>query len=156
MGERGPAPKRSDQRRRVNEPITGPVETGDLGEVERRPPKEDWHDIAYHWYESLTKSGQSEWYTSTDWDVAYALAESMSREFAPQRVKVGEDRYEMMELPIKAQSLQAWFKGFASLLCTEGDRRRAAIELQQRKTKAADEKGPSNVTSIGVARDRSG
>lgn len=133
-GERGPVPKRSDQRRRRNQPEAGePAVAPGAAEVEQPDPDESWHPVALAWYRSLGESGQSHFYQPSDWHTAYLLAESMSRELKPQPLVVGEgedQRVEMVTLPPKAGSLTAWLKGMSVLLVSEGDRRRAGVELQ--------------------------
>jgi hypothetical protein len=132
MGERGPVPKRSNQRRRVNkdsEPQTAPA-----GEAPSVPePIESWHPIAKGWYESLAVSGQSAFYEASDWATAVLVAESISRELKPQVVGVMEETGEPVfaVVPMKGAALSAYLKAMSSLLVTEGDRRRAQLELQR-------------------------
>lgn len=132
MGDRGPVPKRSDQRRRRNktEPVAKAPSSGGA-----KPPPADakWHPVAKRWFQSLEKSGQSRFYEESDWATAYLLAESISRELHPQPMVVGRGEHaeiEMVSLPPKGASLAAWLKAMSSLLVTEGDRRRARLELE--------------------------
>lgn len=131
----GPPPKRSDQRRRTNTPAAGEVTVAPAGEVPEIPDADPtWNPVAARWFESLKVSGQHVFYEASDWMTAYAVAESMSREFEPQPLVVGtgkDAKVEMHRMAPKAASLAAWLKGAASLLATEGDRRRAALELQR-------------------------
>ncbi|MGL4300279.1 MAG: hypothetical protein ACRCW4_14520 [Candidatus Neomicrothrix subdominans] len=93
-----------------------------------------WHPVARIWYDSLGRSGQSQFYTSSDWATAYLLAESMSRELHPQPIVVGRGPdavIEMHAVPPKGASLAAWLKGMAALMTTEGERRRARLELER-------------------------
>ena len=135
MGARGPVPKPDGQRRRRNKPVGGPAEKASAGGEPIVPdPDEGWHKVARIVWDSLASSGQAQFYTSSDWATAYALCESMSREFKPQpmRVGVGDDaRVEMVELPPKGASLAAWSKTMGQLMMTEGDRRRARLELEK-------------------------
>lgn len=124
------------------------------------PPADDgWHKVARLWYDSLGQSGQSQFYTSSDWATAYALAESMSREFKPQPMLIGKGddaRWEMVELPPKGASLAAWLKGMAALMTTEGERRRARLELEKPKS-AGDAGGAGgSVSWLDAARRSSG
>lgn len=138
MGEKGPPPKRSDQRRRTNAPET-PIDRADGGEVVIPDPDEEWHPIARMMWDALGTSGQSVFYESTDWSLAFALCESMSREFKPQVVGSsvvevdGEKIREPIwaEVPPKAAALASWSKMTTSLLVAEGDRRRAGLELNR-------------------------
>jgi hypothetical protein len=133
-GAGGPPPKRESQRRRVNKPEV-PIESAYAGEPPVVPPADpSWHPIAAMMWEALPKSGQSAFYTSTDWAAAFALCESMSREFKPQPMVVGSGKdaqVEMVSLPPKAASLSAWAKIMSGLLVTEGDRRRVRLELER-------------------------
>lgn len=158
MGKRGPTPKRSDQRRRTNTPVAGEPTTAD-GADEVPVPEGDpeWHPVALRWFESLSGSGQSVFYEPSDWGLAYVLAESISRELKPQpmTVGVGEDaHFEMVSLPPKGASLAAWLKGMTALLATEGDRRRASIELQRPKPGVGEEEGGGNVSHLDDVRLR--
>jgi hypothetical protein len=91
----------------------------------------EWHKVAKDWYNSLKKSGQSKFYEPSDWAYAYFLADQMSyyQEGGPK------GRSSMM--------LTAILGGMTSLLMTEGDRRRARIELE--RGKPADEKSAAEL-----------
>jgi len=133
MGERGPAPKRADQRRRHTKASDQPDKLEIEGSVEAPDVDENWHAVAKRWYESLADSGQSHYYEPSDWAMAYMLAESMSRDLEPQVVAVPEKTGEPVyaKVPMKGASLAAYLKGMTSLLVSEADRRRANIELQR-------------------------
>ena len=155
MGERGPTPKRSEQRRRANKPAQEATKAPGAGSVVRPVADPDWHPVATAWFESLGASGQSHFYEPSDWATAVVLAESISRELHPQPVVVGsgKDAYvEMQSLPPKAASIAAWLKGMTALLATEGDRRRAALELQRPKPRGEEASG--DVSWIDDARQR--
>jgi hypothetical protein len=139
-GAGGPVPKRADQRRRANEPDV-PVVSAPAFKAEPPDADPDWHPVAKRWFESLARSGQAAFYEESDWLTAVVLAESMSREFEPQPMMVGKGEdahFEMVKLPPKSASISAWIKGFTSLLATEGDRRRARIELEAPKVEETD------------------
>jgi hypothetical protein len=119
MGERGPIPKRSTQRRRrnkTNDPeivqITSPKA------VVAPEPDPNWHPIAASWFASLTGSGQSQFYEPSDWQTARFVAEVMSRSL---RVAGKPSGY----------LITAVMSAMGELLCTEGARRRARIELER-------------------------
>lgn len=123
MGTRGPIPKRSEERRRRNKdddpaPVKaasgGPVDVPDLPE-----PDPNWHEIATDWYLSLRESGQAAFYQPSDWAVARYVAELMSRGLSSDR-------------PPNGQYVAALNSAMANLLTTEGDRRRARIELERK------------------------
>ena len=129
----GPAPKRSDQRRRRNatagEERMAAATPGEA--IPADPPDAgEWSYGITQWYESLANSGQSAWYSATDWSSAWLMAETMNSELA--------------EGPLKAATVANWLKLNAALLATEGDRRRAAVELRLPEP----EQGPADVTDI--------
>lgn len=137
MGSRGPVPKRSTQRRRRNKE-SEPEKVDTASAVGVVPPAdEDWHPIAKRWYESLAGSGQSTFYEPSDWATAVVIAESMSRELKPQVVGMKTDENGAQTepafavVPMKGASLAAYLKAMTALLVTEGDRRRAGVELQR-------------------------
>jgi len=150
MGTRGPVPKRSDQRRRANKPTSGEVSKAPAAAVVPVPETaEEWHPVAQRWFDSLAESGQSRFYEPSDWATAYLVAESISRDLNPQFVGVtagdsSEPIYEV--IPLKGASLSAYLKAFGNLLTTEGDRRRASIELQREQSVDADE--DASVTAL--------
>lgn len=140
MGERGPPPKRSNERRRRNKG-SKPTE-GKAAPVVKRPAvARDWHPIAKRWFNSLADSGQSKFYEPSDWAMAYVVAESISRDLKPQVVavpeKTGEPVFE--KVPMKGASLSAYLKAMTSLMVSEGDRRRAGIELTRPDANASEE-----------------
>lgn len=155
MGQRGPVPKRSTQRRRRNQtPEVDKVEAGK--KVDAPKPNSRWHPVAKRWFSSLAESGQATFYEPSDWATAYLIAESISRELKPQPmlVKKGDGtEIEMVHLPPKGASLAAWLKGMSSLLVTEGDRRRAQVELQ-RAAADDDEEATAGVSEIDEFRRR--
>lgn len=156
MGERGPTPKRADQRRRhtkeSEQPDTVPVE----GEVKAPSADENWHAVAKLWYESLADSGQSTYYEPSDWAMAFVLAESMSRDLNPQVIAVPERTGEPVEatIPMKGASLSAYLKGMTALLVSEGDRRRAQIELQRTRPPDPADEEKATVVSLHAVRER--
>lgn len=156
-GRGGPPPKRSSQRRRQNKPAGGEIDRAP-GAAEVPVPKANskWHPVAKRWFESLAASGQSVFYEPSDWATAELIAESMSRDLKPQVVGVNEDTGEpvMAVIPLKGASLAGYLKAFAALLVTEGDRRRARIELERPKSGASE--GAANVSWLNEARRSAG
>ena len=132
----GPPPKRSDQRRRRNK--AEPVEKA-FGQVAKPPSApRGWHPVARRWFSSLKASGQSQFYEASDWATAFVVAEDMSRAFHA-------------EGPVGGAAMAAWLRAMASLMVTEGDRRRVRLELQAPDA-AAD--ADAEVASIHAFRDR--
>lgn len=155
MGTGGPAPKRSDQRRRRNEPEGGPVRKAPAGDEPEIPePDKNWHPIAKRWFDGLAKSGQTAFYEQSDWDTAYLIAESLSRDLKPQVIGMNPETGKPVRatIPLKGASLSAYLKSFTDLLMTETARRRAGIELQRAGKEDCEEAG--DVSWIDDARRR--
>lgn len=181
-GERGPLPKRTEERRRRNKPdrpvdrvavggdiddlfgdeiadpavenrIAAPLAGGPVPIPEANP---EWHEVAVRIYESLPVSGQSIFFEPSDWASAYLICESISRDLSPQKVNVashGEPpEYEEIVQPMKGANLAAYLKGLSGLGMTEGDRRRMSIELTRVDKKLVGDL-PEGVTDIATARE---
>jgi hypothetical protein len=138
MGAHGPIPKRSEERRRRNKddgvavaqvPSGPPPDLPDLPE-----PDGHWHSIAVDWYMSLRESGQAVFYQPSDWAMARYAAELMSRLLSADKDKMPN-----------GQAVAALDSVMARLLTTEGDRRRARIELER---KPPAQQTPASVTAI--------
>lgn len=158
----GPAPKKDAERRRRNKPDGIQTEVVNLderiaGEVQIPiPPTKlvdlhdesgektgeqveafTWHEIALEAYQSLSRSGQAIWMEPSDWATALALCEMLSRELKPKPIVIqigeGETEIQWVSQPVNGAVMNAFLKGWASLMATEGDRRRLRIELERRK-----------------------
>jgi hypothetical protein len=143
MGSRGPVPKRHAER--LGHRAKGEKKPEQATVLARRvpaPPADpDWHPYAAAWFNSLASSGQSVFYEPSDWTTAYILAEQVSRELKPKVVGIDQKfgRAIIEEAPISGPSLNAFLKGITSLLGTEGDRRRAQLELSRQGEDAQEE-----------------
>ncbi|WP_234315017.1 hypothetical protein [Streptomyces sp. NRRL F-5135] len=84
-------------------------------------PSPLWDPIATDWYLSLRESGQAAFYEPSDWAVARYAAELMSRVL------------DCSERGPNGQLVAALNSVMSSLLTTEGDRRRARMELERKK-----------------------
>ncbi|WP_225448343.1 hypothetical protein [Streptacidiphilus sp. P02-A3a] len=134
----GPVPKRSDQRRRRNTDDGPALVKAPAAKAPAIPRADaDWHPIARRWYDSLRKSGQAQFYESSDWMTAVYLAEAMSR-------NLGQTKF-------SAQLFQSVMAGMTDLLTTEGARRRARVELQ-REDAADDPREAARVTLMDAYR----
>lgn len=137
MGARGPIGKRSEERmghRSKNEkdsvtkaPSGAPVGLPDLPDADPL-----WHPIAADWYLSLRESGQAAFYQPSDWAVARYAADLMSKVLMSERGPNG-------------QLVAALNSVMSSLLTTEGDRRRARMELERKKSAP---QGGAKVTAL--------
>lgn len=116
-----------------------------------------WHPIAVDAYLSLTKSGQSIFMEPSDWATAVVLCEMVSRELKPKPIVVpqGEEGSEVQWViqPVNGAVMNAFLKGWASLMATEGDRRRLRIELERKKATDAALAGDNVVVPISKTRD---
>jgi hypothetical protein len=149
-GRGGPVPKRSNQRHghRGQAAVAAIDRAPAAARVEVPAAHEDWHPIARRWFESLADSGQAFFYEPSDWATAYLIAESISRDLNPQFVGISEKTGEPIieKIPMKGASLAAYLKAMTALLVTEGDRRRARVELERPQGDDADEQ--AGVTAI--------
>lgn len=149
----GPVPKRSNQRRRRNKPDV-PIDTA-LGAADVEIPEADpdWHHVATRWYEALARSAQSFYYEPSDWAYAYVQAESLSRDLKEQFVGISEvtGRPITAIVPINGARMNAFLKANTALMATEGDRRRARLEIERPKSTNEGD----NVAWLDQARRRS-
>ena len=116
MGTRGPVPKRSSERRRRNK--DSQVESVVyVGSVEVPPAEGHWHPIAVGWYESLSESGQSQFFEPSDWAQARFVAEAMTKNLESSR--------------FSSELFKAILAGMADLLTSEAARRRVRLEIER-------------------------
>lgn len=155
MGSRGPVGKRSDQKlgHRAKSETENVTKAPAAPTVSPLEPDEEWHPVARQWFDSLAASGQSRFYEPSDWATAYLIAESMTRDLKPQFVgfaQTGRDttEAEFQTIPLKGASLAAYLKAMGNLLVTEGDRRRAQLELQRTHEVDADEQAADEATNV--------
>lgn len=129
MGQRGPVPnhsgdlarprsrKGSDQQE-VTKGLARPYEIPE--------PDANWHPIAKMLWDSLSTSGQSDFYQQSDWAFAYSVCEDLSFYKQPS---ISKDGYEYHKR--SGQMLATIYSAMERLLVTEGDRRRVRIELAE-------------------------
>jgi len=130
MGSRGPAPKRSVERRRRNRVdvesvvVAGPVEQPELlGEHS---------DVAVRFWEALGESGQAVFYEPSDWAFA-------------ELVVLAIDSFVAKPSAMMLSSINSMM---SSLLVSEADRRRVRVELER------GEGEPGEVTDLAEVRAR--
>lgn len=158
-GITGPPPKRSGERRRRNKDVIE-IETVDLAEIttlEVEIPKADpeWCDMVKRFYTSFARSGQALFYEPSDWMTIYTVMDQIDRLLAPQPIKIGQGedaRVEFHTVPMQGGQLTAILKALASVLATEGDRRRLRMEIEREKQKTPQTNADATVTDISTAR----
>lgn len=149
---RGPIPKRSEDRIRRNKPAAAEGITHGVARKATKPAADkNWHPIAKRLYTSLGKSGQSDFYQSSDWALAHSICDDLSRykkaEDAAEAAAARADEWYSLSpeerkergLPDKpphvpkggsAMKLGSIYEALSRLMVTEGDRRRLRLELQ--------------------------
>ena len=141
MGTRGPAPARSDQKRRRNKPETPVEQVEQDGAVEVPAADESWHPKASAWYAALEQSGQARYYEPSDWQTAQIAAETLHRFLTDEKPN--------------AQLLAQFNAMQAALMVTEGARRRVGVEVVRRQGDASSQKpAGDNVTRMDERRKR--
>lgn len=140
----GPAPKRSAERRRTNTPAAGDPRVLDVAALpddlpfpikrEVEPPAVDagWDPLVRELWASFHASGSAMFWEPSDWHIAKLFCESLSRDLDEQVVGVtpmGEAIY--ARIPLKGASLNAYAKIAGMLMLTEGDRRKAGLEIKR-------------------------
>ena len=117
MGERGPAPKRNQDRVRRHRDGRN-IEAVRHGRVAVPRGEADWNPHAKKWYGSLKRSAQSAFYEPSDWATAKIVAQEISDYF-------GLDP----NLRRPAQ-MTAILKGMDSVMSTHQSRLRSRVEVQ--------------------------
>jgi len=147
----GPVPKRSEERRRRNARTEAGASTEvekleAPGSVDAPEPDEDWHPIALGLYRSVEDSAFRRFYEPSDWMVLFLTCESLSRDLGEQVVGITEQGDVVRDtIPLKGASLTAYSRVFASLLLTDGDRRKLRLEIDRRDALEALEKALPDV-----------
>lgn len=128
----GPVPKRADSRTRRNKPENEggvALTKGTMRDVTKVPAaRTEWDPKVKAWYQSIAKSGQSDFFQLSDYEQARILGDVLN------------DYY----IRPSAMLMQAFLSGCTSLGMMEGDRRRMRIELEQVKETTK----PASVTAI--------
>ena len=130
---RGPIPKRSDQRRRVNA-VEGLEQAPGAAKVRIPAADKGWHPIARDWYRSLRSSGQASYYEPSDWQTARLLADQMSRLLYADE--------------LNASLLNAIIQASRDLMTTEGQRRRLRLELTREQAEPVADPAAESIASV--------
>lgn len=116
----GPVPKRTSERRRRNKPVI-PVDTVTLDETVTIPELGmEVHPLASDLYESLTRSGQAQYYEPCDWQRA--------------RIAVHVLDHILTCGKFPAILYQAFQRDLDALLVSEAERRRVRMEVERGKS----------------------
>lgn len=127
MGLRGPAPKRAEERVRRNIPdnptatITtiGKVQIPEMGDLSHLG---ETHPLVVEMYDSIKQSAAVQFYEPTDWQFARLTLFTLNQELIAAKHN-GK--------PVGAMKLTAINQMLSALLLTEGDRRRARVEVER-------------------------
>lgn len=141
MGERGPIPASSMERRRRNQRTEAGESTEaevvyvdpSVAALEAPPPDPEWHDIAKNLYDSVLESAYNHLYEPSDWMWLYTMCESMSRDLGEQFLGIAEKTGEPIygTIPLKGASISGYLKWANALMLTVGDRRRLRLEIDR-------------------------
>ena len=127
MGSRGPIPKRDEERVRRNLPdaptatvtAIGSVKIPEMGDLSHQG---ETHHLVEDLYESMKKSATAQFYEATDWAFARITLYALNQELIAAQHN-GK--------PVGAMKLTAIHQMLSALMLTEGDRRRARIEIER-------------------------
>lgn len=130
MGTRGPIGKRDEERVRRNIPDTptatisaiGKVKIPDMGDLSHMG---ETHPLIEEMYESIKASAAVQFYEPTDWQFARITLYALNQELIAAQHN-GK--------PVGAMKLTAINQMLSALMLTEGDRRRARIEIERAPT----------------------
>ncbi|KRD08585.1 hypothetical protein ASE48_08455 [Mycobacterium sp. Root265] len=123
----GPPPKRDDERARRNKPdqetatvtAIGAVRIPEMGDLSHNG---ETHELIAEMYQSIKDSAITQFYEPTDWQFARITLFALNEELIAARHN-GK--------PIGAMKLTAIIQMLSALMLTEGDRRRARIEIER-------------------------
>lgn len=137
MGARGPAPKRSEERKGHRTKGELAVSKGTARAVTKPKANPEWHDLAkYAFNYGMGKSGTVDYAQNSDWVVAWLLAEQID-----DYLKSGR-RSAMAAAEIRQL--------MSDLMFTESSRRRVGIELEEEVVPEVD----PGVAGVNAARER--
>lgn len=125
MGSRGPIPKRSEAKagHRTKAELAAD-KVAAQGSVAVPHPDPAWHSEAKRLYASVARSAQARFYEPSDWHYLRVWTEFLSRQLSSGRPS--------------AQMLASWDGAMSKLLVSEGDRRRARVEVERAEPPAEE------------------
>lgn len=132
----GPAPKRSEERVRRNEPAI-PIERIEAhGEVPVPPLNMPFeaHPMVVDFYDSLAKSAFAKYYEPSDWEYARLTCFIMQTIVSASRPS--------------AEMFKALQTAMSNLLVTEGDRRRLHIEVARSAEENKKDEGMAEIMDM--------
>jgi hypothetical protein len=134
----GPSPKREDQRIRRNTPDVPVDKISVIGQVTIPELNIDNpHPLVVDLYESLKTSAQNKFYEDSDWATARLAMYALNQELTNDTFLSGDSKG--LKRSMSAVKLQVINQMFASLMMTEGERRRARLEIERDQTGASGE-----------------
>ena len=141
IGQRGPIGKRDEERVRRNIPedptvtvlMPGKVEIPELGDISHLG---ETHPLVIEMYDSMKRSASIKYFEPTDWQFARLALYTLNQELIAAQHN-GK--------PVGAMKLTAINQMLSALLLTEGDRRRARVEVERA---SSPEAGPGKVLSM--------
>lgn len=140
MGVRGPIPKRDEERVRRNIPedptvtvqMPGLVSIPELGDISHLG---ETHPLVVEMYEAMQSSASVKYFEPTDWQFARLTLYTLNQELIAAQHN-GK--------PVGSMKLTAINQMLSALLLTEGDRRRARLEIER----APAESGSGKVLDV--------
>jgi hypothetical protein len=155
VGERGPAPRREDERRRTNDPTT-PVTKLGREELQNLPflidldpdqpaPGPGWNSLVRELWEALAVDPARKWMTSADWASTKIVLDILS-------TAMGATDENGVLIPVSGNTQSAVLKHLASIGVTESARLRIGKEVTLFPVRPKDD-GGATVTDIGAVRE---
>lgn len=151
MGERGPVPKRSEERAGHRAAADKPDQVALSKRVSIPAASREWHPQASRWYRSLRRSGQVRFFEPSDWAEAHLLADLLTRELSAVRVATLPTGDQVI-VPVapRANMIRNILAAMGDLGTTESARRRMRIEVNRG---SGDVSGDVSITVLDDYRD---
>lgn len=130
----GKVQKKANEKVGHYQPVSGDARPGMLKPV-RRPnaDRKNWHPRATAWYDSLSESGQADYFQNSDWAQAKIIADMLTHAYS-------------MGFMRQAQFMDTIMSAMAKLGTTEADRRQLLrLELEH---EAEVKDGPGQLAEV--------